>query len=142
MQLALALLIRDLLPGLKQPPLLFDPAFSDVDVLLLQHLGLERITVNEQGRRPAHVPTLFYMPHCEVRLGEGLGCSKVCGAPAMVQETSISIDGVDHWRPKHHESPRGWKLKPGHYCLAGSRDLPCISGASLSARNAYRKRVD
>ena len=69
LQLVLVLLLQDLLPRLQQPPQLFDPAFSDFDKLLLQHLGLAIIPVNEGGARTVQVPTFFYMPHCEVRGG-------------------------------------------------------------------------
>jgi hypothetical protein len=65
------LLLQGLLPGLSQPPLLFDPAFSEADRLLLQGLGLAVIGENEEGRRCVEGPTLFYLPHCEVGWGFG-----------------------------------------------------------------------
>lgn len=68
-QLALVLLLRQLLPNLQQPPQLYDPAFTAVDKLLMQHVRLEVIQLNEECRRQADVPTLFYLPHLEV--GEG-----------------------------------------------------------------------
>jgi hypothetical protein len=66
LQLALVLLLQGLLPGLSHPPLLYDPAFSEADALLLPLLGLEVIKENEEGRRAVTGPTLFYLPHCEV----------------------------------------------------------------------------
>lgn len=61
------LLLQELLPGLQQPPQLFDPAFTPLDAQLLQHMGLEVIAVNEEGRRSIGGQiTLFYLPHCEV----------------------------------------------------------------------------
>jgi hypothetical protein len=66
LQLALVLLLQALLPGLTQPPQLYDPAFSEADVLLMQQLGLGVIGCNEEGRRRVEGPTLFYLPHCEV----------------------------------------------------------------------------
>ncbi|WIA15841.1 hypothetical protein OEZ85_012596 [Tetradesmus obliquus] len=71
-QLALVLLLQGLLPRLSQPPLLFDPAFSEADRLLLQGLGLGVIEENEEGRRPVQGPTLFYLPHCEAGLTDNL----------------------------------------------------------------------
>lgn len=67
MQLALALLLREHLPGLAGPPETYDPAFSDVDRALLAALGVHVIEVNEGGARAVSEPTLFYLPHCEVR---------------------------------------------------------------------------
>ena len=40
-QLALALLLREQLPGLRQPVQAFDPVFSEVDRLLLASFGIE-----------------------------------------------------------------------------------------------------
>jgi hypothetical protein len=65
-QLALALLLRDLLPGLSSPPQLFDPAFSATDAALIAALGCQVIATNEGGARVAEEQTLFYLPHCEV----------------------------------------------------------------------------
>lgn len=68
LQLAMVLLLRELLPGLQQPPQLYDPAFSQLDTLLLQQMGLGVIAVNEEGRRSiGGQQTLFFLPHCEVR---------------------------------------------------------------------------
>lgn len=66
MQLALVLLLQKALPGLLQPPQLYDPAFSDADRLLLQQLGMQVIETNEECRRRVKEPTLFYLPHLEV----------------------------------------------------------------------------
>lgn len=67
LQLAMVLLLRELLPGLQQPPQLYDPAFSELDTKLLQQMGLRVITVNEEGRRSiGRQQTLFFLPHCEV----------------------------------------------------------------------------
>jgi hypothetical protein len=66
-QLALASLLADMLPGLAARPQLFDPAFSELDTALLPRLGMEVIPVDEGGGRAAEAPTLFYLPHCEVR---------------------------------------------------------------------------
>jgi hypothetical protein len=65
-QLALALLLRDLLPGLAAEPELFDPAFSDVDRGIMSNLQLNPIEVDESGARSVSTPTCFYLPHLEV----------------------------------------------------------------------------
>lgn len=68
LQLALALLLRDHLPCLAGPPEAFDPAFTEVDAALLSQLGVTPMSVNEGGARSVSEPTLFYLPHCEVRV--------------------------------------------------------------------------
>lgn len=60
-------LLQELLPGLAQPPQLYDPAFSPLDCRLLQQMGFGVIPVNEEGRRSiGGQRTLFFLPHCEV----------------------------------------------------------------------------
>lgn len=73
LQLALATLLAGLVaaPGRQgpapPPPQLYDPAFSSLDRQLLARLGMEVIEQDERGARRATSPTLFYLPHCEVR---------------------------------------------------------------------------
>jgi hypothetical protein len=74
-QLCLALALRDLLipPGDDHlRTLAYDPAFSPCDLILMQSLGIEVIEENEECKRLARAPTLFYMPHCEHHLYESL----------------------------------------------------------------------
>ncbi|CAK0732295.1 hypothetical protein CVIRNUC_000111 [Coccomyxa viridis] len=63
-QLAFALLITELLPGLREALDTYDPAFSDVDRALLASLGVTVHGTDEQCARVAQGQTLFYMPHC------------------------------------------------------------------------------
>ncbi|GAQ86929.1 hypothetical protein KFL_003210050 [Klebsormidium nitens] len=63
-QLAFALLLKQLVPSADRL-LVYDPAFSEVDRQALERLGCDVINVNEEGKRSAARPTLFYMPHCE-----------------------------------------------------------------------------
>jgi hypothetical protein len=68
-QLAMVLLLQELLPGLVSPPQLYDPAFSPLDCQLLQQIGLAVIATNEEGRRSTEGQrVLFFLPHCEVGL--------------------------------------------------------------------------
>jgi hypothetical protein len=66
----MARLLHSLLPGLTQPPQLFDPAFTDFDKVLLERLGMAVIPQDEGGARPVQVPTFFFLPHCEVCGGD------------------------------------------------------------------------
>ncbi|XP_038043448.2 SRR1-like protein [Anas platyrhynchos] len=64
-QLAFLLL---LLQSMEVPPdrcLVFDPAFSELEVAALGELGLRLLPENEEGKhRVRDSPTLFYMVHC------------------------------------------------------------------------------
>uniref|UniRef100_A0A493TH30 SRR1 domain containing n=1 Tax=Anas platyrhynchos platyrhynchos TaxID=8840 RepID=A0A493TH30_ANAPP len=64
-QLAFLLL---LLQSMEVPPdrcLVFDPAFSELEVAALGELGLRLLPENEEGKHQVQdSPTLFYMVHC------------------------------------------------------------------------------
>ncbi|CAO0791713.1 unnamed protein product [Mucor circinelloides] len=66
-QFVLALLLRELLkiPGTMY---IFDPVMTELDIELCKLHEIEIIAENEDGKRLADKPTLFYMPHC----GRGL----------------------------------------------------------------------
>jgi len=69
-QLVLADLIRKLLsiPSI----LIFDPILKEVDIVLVEKLGFQLLQVNEAGKRLASKRTLFFMPHCPMRLYSNL----------------------------------------------------------------------
>ncbi|XP_059651984.1 protein SENSITIVITY TO RED LIGHT REDUCED 1 [Cornus florida] len=50
----------------------FDPIISVTESRVLKALGCSVLSVNEQGRRQALKPMLFYMPHCEAELYDNL----------------------------------------------------------------------
>ncbi|KAF8395661.1 hypothetical protein HHK36_019611 [Tetracentron sinense] len=50
----------------------FDPVISTAESRVLEALGCSVLLVNEQGRRKALKPTLFFMPHCEAELYNNL----------------------------------------------------------------------
>ncbi|XP_022764778.1 protein SENSITIVITY TO RED LIGHT REDUCED 1-like [Durio zibethinus] len=50
----------------------FDPVLSATESQVLESLGCSVLSVNEQGRRQAKKPTLFFMPHCEAELYNNL----------------------------------------------------------------------
>lgn len=50
----------------------FDPILSATESRVLESLGCSVLSVNEQGRRRALQPTLFFMPHCEAELYDNL----------------------------------------------------------------------
>jgi len=71
-QVALASLLAGLLPALTSPPEAYDPVFTPLDEAVLPRCGLTITAHNEEGKRVATLPTLFFMPHCEVELTENL----------------------------------------------------------------------
>ncbi|XP_010530609.1 PREDICTED: protein SENSITIVITY TO RED LIGHT REDUCED 1 [Tarenaya hassleriana] len=50
----------------------FDPVLSATESNVVTSLGCSVLSVNEQGRREAIKPTLFFMPHCEAELYSNL----------------------------------------------------------------------
>ncbi|XP_021901675.1 protein SENSITIVITY TO RED LIGHT REDUCED 1 [Carica papaya] len=50
----------------------FDPVLSATESWVLEALGCTVLSVNEEGRRQALKPTLFFMPHCEAELYNNL----------------------------------------------------------------------
>ncbi|XP_038056740.1 uncharacterized protein LOC119728529 isoform X2 [Patiria miniata] len=63
-QLALLLLICDSLKVKSSNCHLYDPRFTAEEMQVLMSLGLKIIPQNEECKRTATEPTLFYMPHC------------------------------------------------------------------------------
>ncbi|WZZ21669.1 hypothetical protein YC2023_123056 [Brassica napus] len=50
----------------------FDPILSATESSVLESMGCTVLSVNEQARREALKPTLFFMPHCEANLYNNL----------------------------------------------------------------------
>ncbi|XP_041095957.1 SRR1-like protein [Polyodon spathula] len=63
-QLALLLLLLESLQIPASRCYLYDPMFSKAEVGILEDFGMTVLTKNEEGKRPAHRPTLFYLIHC------------------------------------------------------------------------------
>ncbi|XP_061906821.1 SRR1-like protein [Entelurus aequoreus] len=63
-QLAMMLLLLDAGKILLKDCFVFDPAFSPGEKDVLRALGLTVLTENEEGKRLATRPTLFYLMHC------------------------------------------------------------------------------
>ncbi|XP_044296899.1 SRR1-like protein [Varanus komodoensis] len=63
-QLALLLLLLQELEIPHGQCCVFDPVFSVLEIEVLRDLGLTVLQENEEGKRPIHEPTVFYMIHC------------------------------------------------------------------------------
>ncbi|CAH8296503.1 unnamed protein product [Eruca vesicaria subsp. sativa] len=50
----------------------FDPVLSATESSVMESLGCTVLSVNEEARREALKPTLFFMPHCETNLYNNL----------------------------------------------------------------------
>lgn len=71
LQLSLAILMKRKFSWIGDIEV-FDPILSPTEARVLEALGCSVLSVNEQGRRYAIKPTLFYMPHCEAELYNNL----------------------------------------------------------------------
>ncbi len=65
-QLAFALCLPSLLPGVQAPVCFRDPAFTVFDRRLISGLGGLVQTSNDGGWNPIEQPTFFYAPFCPV----------------------------------------------------------------------------
>ncbi|XP_068559827.1 SRR1-like protein isoform X1 [Cebidichthys violaceus] len=63
-QLAMLLLLLDAAQIPLKDCSVYDPAFSSGERAVLRELGLTVLTENEEGKRLATKPTLFYLMHC------------------------------------------------------------------------------
>ncbi|CAI9765025.1 unnamed protein product [Fraxinus pennsylvanica] len=71
LQLSLAILMKRKFDWIGEIEV-FDPIISLTESKVLTSLGCCVLSINEQGRRQALKPTLFFMPHCEAELYENL----------------------------------------------------------------------
>lgn len=70
-QISLALLLKKIFSSIKEV-LVYDPVLSTMECSTLTTLGCTPISQDEEGRRRAHMPTIFYMPHCGIGLYNNL----------------------------------------------------------------------
>ncbi|KAK9090995.1 hypothetical protein Sjap_024172 [Stephania japonica] len=71
LQLSLAILLKRKFNWIGDIEV-FDPVISGTESKILEALGCSVLSENEQGRRVALKPTVFFMPHCEVALYDNL----------------------------------------------------------------------
>ncbi|KAM5573855.1 protein SENSITIVITY TO RED LIGHT REDUCED 1 [Rosa sericea] len=71
LQLSLAILLKRRFNWIGDIEV-FDPILSSTESRVLEALGCSVLSINEQGRREAKKPTMFFMPHCEAELYDNL----------------------------------------------------------------------
>nr|GMD67570.1 protein SENSITIVITY TO RED LIGHT REDUCED 1 [Ipomoea batatas] len=71
LQLSLAILMKREFSWIGEMEV-FDPIISLTESKVLTALGCSVLSINEDGRRQALKPTLFFMPHCEAELYDNL----------------------------------------------------------------------
>ncbi|KAK9682824.1 hypothetical protein RND81_10G099100 [Saponaria officinalis] len=71
LQLSLAILMKRRFDWIGDIEV-FDPVLSATETKVLESLGCSVMSMNEQGRREALKPILFFMPHCEAVLYHNL----------------------------------------------------------------------
>ncbi|XP_023269374.1 SRR1-like protein [Seriola lalandi dorsalis] len=126
-QLAMLLLLLDA----GQIPLkdcsVYDPAFSTGERDALRELGLTVLTENEEGKRLATKPTLFYMMHCGKALYNNLlwkNWSTRC-LPLMII-VGNSFNGMRD-RTIEREFKRDYSYISQAVDVCAERQLPCPS---------------
>uniref|UniRef100_A0A7N0TLG3 SRR1-like domain-containing protein n=1 Tax=Kalanchoe fedtschenkoi TaxID=63787 RepID=A0A7N0TLG3_KALFE len=85
-QLSLALLMKKRLNWVGDVEV-FDPVLSPTESSVIRSLGCSVIPVNEQGKRLATRPTLFFMPHCDLSLYNNLLLTNWC--PKMLNHIAL-----------------------------------------------------
>ncbi|XP_008280231.1 SRR1-like protein [Stegastes partitus] len=126
-QLAMLLLLLDA----GQIPLkdcsVYDPAFSSAERDVLRELGLTVLTENEEGKRLATKPTLFYLMHCGKALYNNLlwkNWSAQC-LPLVIM-IGNSFSGIRE-RTIEREFKRDYSYISEAVDLCEERQLPCPS---------------
>ncbi|KAE8648469.1 protein SENSITIVITY TO RED LIGHT REDUCED 1 [Cucumis sativus] len=71
LQLSLAILLKRKFSWIESLEV-FDPILSATECRLMESFGCSVLSFNEQGRRCAEKPTMFFMPHCEAELYNNL----------------------------------------------------------------------
>lgn len=71
LQLSLAILLKRKFSWIGSLEV-FDPILSATECRVMESFGCSVLSVNEQGRRCAQKPTMFFMPHCEAELYNNL----------------------------------------------------------------------
>ncbi|XP_040050559.2 SRR1-like protein [Gasterosteus aculeatus] len=126
-QLAMLLLLLDA----GQIPLkdcsVYDPAFSRGEKAVLRELGLTVLTENEEGKRLATKPTLFYLMHCGKALYNNLLWKNwsVRHLP-LVTLIGNSFTGMMD-RTVEREFTRDYRYITEALSLCEERQLPCPS---------------
>ncbi|XXG78100.1 hypothetical protein AAC387_Pa08g2115 [Persea americana] len=73
LQLSLAILLSRRFDSMIEGRIeVFDPIIAEVESRVMEALGCTVLKIDEQGRREAERPMLFFMPHCEVELYNNL----------------------------------------------------------------------
>ncbi|XP_037536385.1 SRR1-like protein [Nematolebias whitei] len=126
-QLAMLLLLLDAGQIPLQDCSVFDPAFSSSERDILKELGLTVLTENEEGKRQASKPTLFYLMHCGKALYNNL-LWKNWSAQCLTQVMIIgnSFNGIRE-RTIERELKRDYRYISEAVGLCEERPLPCPS---------------
>ncbi|XP_017269381.1 SRR1-like protein [Kryptolebias marmoratus] len=126
-QLAMLLLLLDAGQIPLQDCSVYDPAFSSAERDVLKELGLTVLAENEEGKRQATKPTLFYLMHCGKALYNNLlwkNWSAQC--LTLVVIIGNSFNGITE-RTIERELKRDYSYISKAVGLCEDRPLPCPS---------------
>ncbi|XP_029960920.1 SRR1-like protein [Salarias fasciatus] len=124
-QLALLLLLLEAGQIALKDCSVYDPAFSSAERDVLRELGLTVLTENEEGKRVASKPTLFYLMHCGKALYNNLlwkNWSTQCLSMVIIIGNSFS--GIrERTIDRELQRDYGYISKAVNFCE--ERRLPC-----------------
>uniref|UniRef100_A0A672IC97 SRR1 domain containing n=1 Tax=Salarias fasciatus TaxID=181472 RepID=A0A672IC97_SALFA len=124
-QLALLLLLLEAGQVRGTDCSVYDPAFSSAERDVLRELGLTVLTENEEGKRVASKPTLFYLMHCGKALYNNLlwkNWSTQCLSMVIIIGNSFS--GIrERTIDRELQRDYGYISKAVNFCE--ERRLPC-----------------
>ncbi|XP_072289814.1 SRR1-like protein isoform X2 [Eucyclogobius newberryi] len=126
-QLAMLLLLLDALKIELSDCFVFDPVFSSGEVDVLKRIGLTVLTENEEGKRQANKPTIFYLMHCGKALYNNLlwkNWSKQCLIEIIIIGNSFC--GMKE-RTIDREFNRDYRYISQITAVCEERLLPCPS---------------
>ncbi|XP_056889958.1 SRR1-like protein [Takifugu flavidus] len=126
-QLAMLLLLLDTIQIAVRDCSIYDPVFTSGEINVLRELGLTVLTENEEGKRLATRPTVFYLMHCGKALYNNLlwkNWSKQC--LPLIKIIGNSFDNIKQRSLARHLK-RDYSYISQAVCLCQERQLPCPS---------------
>lgn len=112
-QLALSRLLANEIQVEFAPVLVFDPVLTAGEKEAMEEIGCTPIQENEEGRRVAVGPTLFYMPHCEAHLYDNV-LKANRSSPGSLKKIAILGNSFRSYQERWALSPHPKSTRPIH----------------------------
>ncbi|KAI9074173.1 hypothetical protein K1719_043854 [Acacia pycnantha] len=98
LQLSLAILMKKDFTWIGEVQV-FDPVLSEIEIQVLKSFGCTVLSINEEGKRQALKPTMFFMPHCELDLYNNL--LEANWKPDLLSNVIIFGNSLDRYIKQH-----------------------------------------